>query len=133
MRLGVRTAFREGLARTSHHEFSAFLGKSRQPAKKAFLQASAKLWSAAACCRFFASQLAGGHYSSFPPDGTGIGWAFEDPRASSRVGKRQQAAALQSFARPYRPWDESGATIIGRVCGLGTQAPLSRQLVRIPG
>ena len=69
MRLGVRTAFREGLARTSHHEFSAFLGKSRQPAKKAFLRSFGVRQLAAAFSP--ASLLAA--TILFPPTGRALG------------------------------------------------------------
>jgi hypothetical protein len=67
----------------------------------------AKLWSAAACCRF----------PSQPARWLGTvrrmqkskDWEMcrqvRTPRASSRGGKRQQAAALQSGLRPHRlPW-----------------------------
>jgi len=48
------------------------------------------LWSAAACCRFTPSELSRG----------GFDCAHDSPPASWLVGKRQQAAALQSFALP---------------------------------
>src|SRR5271157_5101673 len=58
----------------------------------------AELWSAAACCRFSTSQLAGWDLCK----------RSKLARASSRRGKRQQAAALQSFA-PLFPWEAPNA------------------------
>jgi hypothetical protein len=49
----------------------------------------AKLWSAAACCRFPPHELARGNF-----DGE-----HNSPPASWLATKRQQAAALQSFAQ----------------------------------
>ena len=69
------------------------------------------LWSAAACCRFGVSQLAG--WELCP--------RLKFPQASPRAGKRQQAAALQSFAStPTLPnrWREIRiGALAGQVAG----------------
>src|SRR5208337_1411290 len=84
------------------HHGSVRAGLHRLRKKAPLLAFEAELWSAAACCRFGASQLAGGELCS----------RSKLPRASSRGGRRQQAAALQSFARPNRLCGASGTVIL---------------------
>ncbi len=62
---------------------------SRASRQKGF---PAKLWSAAACCRFFASQLAGGHHF-IPTDRTGIG-VLSGP--ASKLAGRKAAASCRT-------------------------------------
>ena len=54
----------------------------------------AKLWSAAACCRFPARELACGNFNR----------GHNSQPASWLTPKRQQAAALQSGLRPHKHW-----------------------------
>ena len=113
---------RYGLIHISHHELrNGSLDEPRQCAKQ--LRACMRSFGVRQLAAAFSPASLLAATLSNPTCGTGIGCAFENPRASSRVRKRQQAAALQSFAHLYRPWNESGATIIGRVCGFGTSAP----------
>ena len=107
----------------------------------------AELWSATACCRFCPSQLAGGHPFvplAGRPSTRPTSRKRQDcelPRASSRAGKRQLAAALQNFTgMPSRkPDSRHGPTCRGRhnlargeTCGSKLDAARPRRGIR-PG
>ena len=66
----------------------------------------AQLWSAAACCRFLAGQLAGRNLAPIPSHCERLAHRLPSPqRTASKLagGKRQQAAALQSSAEEFAP------------------------------
>jgi hypothetical protein len=86
------TKRKASLIRISHQGFgSACPDKSGRAAEKRF---SVGIWSEALECGSLLPLC------RQPACWRGIVHAFEMPRASSRGGKRQQAAALQTFARP---------------------------------
>src|SRR5271157_5870307 len=80
----LQSRFRGASAFRTNCREVAYVTMNSPPGGKTSRGCHPELWSAAACCRFGSSQLAGGEL--FP--------RLKSRRASSRGGKRQLAAAL---------------------------------------